>query len=77
MILTLTNRYGMSQAITLKVFPFIKPLLLFGLRKYRGIPVEVLGKSMALNIYKRKSGVEMLYWDDFYSISQKDKNINL
>ncbi len=74
MILTPTNRYGLSQAITLKVFPVIKPLLIFGLRKYRGIPVEVLGKSMALNIYKSESGVEMLYWDDFYIILENNKD---
>lgn len=77
MILTPTNRYGMSQAIALKIFPIIKPLLIFVLRIYRSIAVEVLGKSMALNIYKSKSGVEMLYWDDYYSISKNDNNTTL
>jgi len=47
MILTPTNRYGIAQAITLKVWPFLKPLLMGSLRKYRGIPVNVLGQAMA------------------------------
>lgn len=70
MILTPTNRYGITQAITLKVFPYLKPLLIGGLRKYRGIPIAILGKSMALNIFDNKAGFEILQWDDFYSIAK-------
>ncbi|MFT6865967.1 MAG: hypothetical protein ACJA08_000794 [Cyclobacteriaceae bacterium] len=72
MILTPSNRYGISQAIILKIWPLLKPLLLGSLKKYRGIPVEVLGRSMALNIFESKSGHEILQWDDFYAIG-KDK----
>ncbi|MDX2432740.1 MAG: NAD(P)H-binding protein, partial [Bacteroides sp.] len=47
MILTPTNRYGRAQAITLKVWPLLKPLLMGSLRKYRGVSVNVLGQAMA------------------------------
>lgn len=67
MILTPTNRYGISQAITLKVWPLLKPLLIGSLRKYRGIPVSILGEAMAKNIFKNAKGYEILQWDDFYS----------
>ena len=69
MILTPTNRYGLSQAITLCLWPILKPLLLGGLRKYRGIPVEVLGKAIAVNILSNKTGVEALCWDDFLALT--------
>lgn len=68
MILTPTNRYGIAQAITLKVWPLLKPLLMGSLRKYRGIPVTVLGQSMAKNIFKEGKAFEILQWDEFYSI---------
>ncbi|MFA9392818.1 MAG: hypothetical protein ACERKD_23625 [Prolixibacteraceae bacterium] len=68
MILTPTNRYGISQAITLKVWPLLKPFLIGGLRKYRGIKVDVLGQAMAQNSFIAATGFEVLQWDDFYSI---------
>jgi nucleoside-diphosphate-sugar epimerase len=71
MILTPVNRYGFTQALTLKVWPLLKPILLGKLKKYRGVPVDILGKSIALNILERKTGFEILQWDDFYSISEK------
>lgn len=67
MILTPKNRYGISQAITLKAWPLLKPLLIGKLRKYRGIPVKVLGQSMAKNSLKDGEKYEVLQWDDFYS----------
>lgn len=66
MILTPTNRYGVLQGITLAVFPLLKPLLFGSLRKYRGIPVSVLGGSMARNLLVEGRSVEYLVWDDFY-----------
>ena len=74
MILTPTNRYGFSQAVTLKVWPILKPLLISGLRKYRGIPVEILGKSIARNVLENKSGYEVLQWDDFYDIAKESSS---
>lgn len=73
MILTPTNRYGISQAIVLKIFPLLKPFLIGSLRKYRGIPVSVLGQSMAENVFKIGKGYEILQWDQFYSIIEKSK----
>lgn len=70
MILTPTNRYGIAQAITLKVWPVLKPLLIGSLRKYRGIPVSVLGQAMAKHIFKQTKGYEILQWDEFYSITK-------
>lgn len=69
MILTPNNRYGIGQAITLKVWPLLKPVLLGGLRKYRGVPMSILGQAMAKNILKDGKGYETLQWDDFYAIS--------
>ncbi|MEB8345768.1 hypothetical protein OO010_06900 [Flavobacteriaceae bacterium KMM 6898] len=68
MILTPTNRYGIAQAITLKVWPLLKPLFMGSLRKYRGISVNVLGQAMAKNIFNDGEAYEILQWDEFYSI---------
>lgn len=69
MILTPTNRYGISQGIILKIWPLLKPLLLGGLRKYRGVPVEMLGKAIAANIVSDNKGMETLHWDEFYKLT--------
>lgn len=68
MILTPTNRYGISQAITLKVWPHLNPILIGGLKKYRGIPVNILGEAMAKNIFNKGEAYEILQWNEFYSI---------
>lgn len=68
MILTPTNRYGIAQAITLKVWPLLKPLFMGGLRKYRGVSVNVLGQAMAKNIFNEGEAYEILQWDEFNSI---------
>lgn len=70
MILTPTNRYGISQAIILKVWPLLKPILLGPLRKYRGIRVDLLGRAMDKNILKGSIGYEALQWDEFNQIDQ-------
>lgn len=69
MILTPINRYGLSQAVTLKVWPLLTPILIGGLRKYRGIPVERLGRAIASNVVTKGSGYETLLWDDFIALS--------
>ncbi len=69
MILTPTNRYGLSQALTLAVWPYLTPVLAGGLRIYRGIRVDMLGRAIANNITKGKVGTEVLFWDDFMSLS--------
>ena len=68
MILTPENRYGILQGITLKVWPWLNPVLIGSLRKYRGVSVERLGSAMAVNIYTHKVGFETLEWDYFNEI---------
>lgn len=70
MILTPTNRYGFTQALTLAVWPHLNPLLFGSLKKYRGISVHLLGKSMAMNILSEKKGVEYLQWGDFKNLTK-------
>lgn len=72
MILTPKNRYGIMQGISLKVWPLLKPILIGRARKFRGIPVEILGQSMAENISLDKSGVAYYQWDDFYEIVNRN-----
>ena len=43
MILTPTNRYGFSQALTLAIWPWLSKLFFGSLKKYRGIKVERIG----------------------------------
>ena len=70
MILTPNNRYGFSQALTLVIWPLLKPMLVGKLKKYRGIKVETLGAAMALNVYTKSIGLEQLDWDDFMSLAE-------
>lgn len=70
MILTPTNRYGISQAITLRVWPWLTPFLQWGLRPFRGVLVADLGRSIALNSFEESNAsVEILEWDDFQRLS--------
>ena len=68
MILTPQNRYGLSQAIALKIWPMLDYILHKGYRKYRGIKVDMLGKSIANNALLDKTGVEYLQYDDFLKL---------
>jgi uncharacterized protein YbjT (DUF2867 family) len=66
MILTPTNRYGITQAIVLKVWPLVDFLLVGPLRKYRGVTVRDLGHSMVrLAERDEGTGVRVYTWDDF------------
>jgi uncharacterized protein YbjT (DUF2867 family) len=71
MILTPTNRYGLSQALTLVVWPWLRPLLAGGLRKYRGIEVERLGQAMAADTRRQGRGVEILHWDAIDALARE------
>lgn len=71
MILTPTNRYGISQAIVLKVWPKLNFILQGNWRKYRGITVEKLGRAIAENIFTNGSGLEVLQYDDINKISER------
>ncbi|MBB1438554.1 NAD(P)H-binding protein [Shewanella sp. SG41-4] len=72
MIMTPTNRYGLSQALTLAVMPLLDPLLMGSFNKFRSISAEKLGNSMAMNLLKnsRSTRVEDLYWSDFIALSE-------
>ena len=65
MILTPTNRYGLSQAIVLKLWPKLDFILQGNARKYRGIKVAELGKAIANNSLTKGVGTEYLQYDDF------------
>lgn len=70
MILTPNNRYGMSQAITLAVWPHLGWALRGSLRAARGIRVEDLGRAIALDAARGQSGdgARVYTWDDFQEI---------
>lgn len=69
MILTPTNRYGLSQAIILKIWPLLTPVLRGGLRKYRGVEVAKLGAAMARNVVRDGHGEEVLEWDGIMGLA--------
>ena len=68
MIMTPQNRYGLTQGIALKIWPKLDYILHKGYRKYRGVKVDMLGKSIANNIFVEKTGVEYLQYDDFLKL---------
>ena len=71
MILTQTNRYGFSQALTLAIWPLLTPLLIGPLKKARGITVEALGEALARNLARKGSGTKVLIWQDFMEITRQ------
>ncbi len=72
MILTPTNRYGLSQGLTLAVWPTLSHLLIGPLRKFRGVRVETLGAAMARNLATSGRGVETLQWGQFEVLAQRE-----
>jgi uncharacterized protein YbjT (DUF2867 family) len=68
MILTPTNRYGFTQGVMLAVWPTLSVVLQGGLRKYRGIHVETLGRAIAKNTITTGQGMEILRWDQINSL---------
>lgn len=70
MLMTPTNRYGLTQGILLQVMPLIDPLLIGGLRKYRSITVKDLGTAMAKNVLRQQTGsTEILQWPEFNTLA--------
>jgi uncharacterized protein YbjT (DUF2867 family) len=65
MILTPTNRYGVSQALTLALWPALSHLMIGPAKKFRGVRVETLGAAMAKNLATTSVGTESLHWDAF------------
>ena len=69
MILTQQNRYDFSQAVMLAIWPLLSPLLVGGLKKYRGIRVEDLGRAMAQNITRDATGDEIFHWSEITDLA--------
>jgi uncharacterized protein YbjT (DUF2867 family) len=69
MILTPTNRYGLSQALILALWPALSHLMFGPLRKFRGVHVETLGAAMARNLVTTGRGVETLQWAQFEALA--------
>jgi len=64
MIITPTNRYGLSQVITLAVWPTLSKVMFGSLKKYRGIDVADLGAAIARNALNNSAGVRRYTWAD-------------
>lgn len=74
MILTPTNRYGFSQALTLATWPALSHLMVGPMRKFRGVRVETLGAAIAHNLATTGSGTETLHWDSFARLAALSKH---
>ena len=59
---------SVTQGIALKIWPMLDFILRKGFRKYRGIKVDMLGKSIANNVFLEKTGIEYLQYDDFLKL---------
>lgn len=72
MIVTPTNRYGLSQAFALAVMPLLDPFLIGSYNKFRSIPVERLGTAIAINLFQDRQipATEILHWIDFIELSK-------
>lgn len=68
MILTPSNRYGVSQALTLAIWPKLDVVLAGPARKYRGIKVANLGQAIAANVVAEGAGIEVLHWDEMQGV---------
>lgn len=65
MIITPTNRYWITQWLTLKIRPRIDRLFFGSWKKFRWIPVEKLGKSIALKSLESWKGMNIYSREDF------------
>jgi uncharacterized protein YbjT (DUF2867 family) len=75
MILTPTNRYGITQAITLAVWPVISPLLPGSLSKYRGIRVEQLGRAIAMKALTTGQGRHVMHWNEIVTLASSARDV--
>jgi uncharacterized protein YbjT (DUF2867 family) len=69
MILTPNNRYGLSQAILLALWPVVSLLLVGPLSKFKGIRIETLGMAIAKAAVAPGRGNARLHWADFQQLS--------
>jgi nucleoside-diphosphate-sugar epimerase len=74
MILTPSNRYGLSQGITLKVWPVLDYFLIGKLSKFKGVKVHVLGTAIAENLFTRGKGLEIIHVDKILMLEKLVKD---
>ncbi|MBR9729148.1 NAD(P)H-binding protein [Shewanella intestini] len=75
MILTPENRYGLSQAIALRVCKLINPFFFGSASRFKGIPVAILGQAIALHVTKPyqaqcNESTQILHWQDMMDLHQ-------
>ncbi len=70
MIVTPSNRYGMSQAVLLAVWPTVSHLLWGPLKKYRGIPIETLGRAIANAALTNNKGASVMHWEEINAMGK-------
>ncbi len=72
MLLTPQNRYGVTQAVVLAVWPRLHWLMRGSLRKWRGIPVAELGRAIAVDAARDEpAGVHRYTWDEFTALAAR------
>jgi len=69
MIFTPTNYYGLSQAITLAVWPTLGKLMIGSMVLYRAVEVAKLGFAIAKSSFTSVRGAERFRWKDFIAMS--------
>lgn len=69
MILTPTNRYGVTSALALALWPTLSHLMIGPMRKFRGVAVDMLGAAIAENLVTAGRGVETLHWEQFTALA--------
>ena len=69
MILTPKNRYGLSQALTLAIWPRLTPLFQGPMKKLRGIPVARLGRAIAQDALRDRPGEATYEWPEIMDLS--------
>ncbi|MDK2122637.1 Rossmann-fold NAD(P)-binding domain-containing protein [Parachitinimonas caeni] len=69
LLLTEAVRYGMPDRINQWLFPKVAGVLP---DRFRPIPVETLGRAMAVNVERAGSGLELLYHADFLALGAGD-----
>ena len=69
MIMTPENRYGLTQALSLRFYPYLDSLLVGRFNRYRSIKVGDLGRAMARNALKpQTAAVEILSWAEIAEV---------
>ena len=68
LLVTPTNRYGVTQGIILAVLPRIDRLFVGPLARFRSIRVSDLGRAMVRHAERPGAGVEVLEWPEFQAV---------